>query len=139
LKGFYTGTDNAPEGLAWTQEKGAEIIMDKHGNIKDLGSDGGAQLTHLSKGDKVLNAKRTQEFIKSITEVQNLSSMPRGTNVAPDVNLLAIKKLNQIEKAIKNQPTTTLDFENISRGLGALVHSRKQGKDKVVSRHYIKR
>lgn len=139
LKGFYTGTDNAPEGWAWTQEKGAEIIMDKHGNIKTLGSDGGAQLTHLSKGDKVLNAKKTQEFIKSITEVQNLSSMPRGMNVAPDVNLLAIKKLNQIEKAIKNQPTTTLDFENISRGLGALVHSRKQGKDKVVSRHYIKR
>ena len=51
-----------------------------------------------------------KEFIKSITEVQNLSSMPKGTNIAPDVNLLAIKKLNQIEKAIKNQPTT-IDFE----------------------------
>lgn len=139
LKGFYTGTDNAPEGLAWTQEKGAEVIMDKHGNIKTLGSDGGAQLTHLSKGDKVLNARKTQEFIKSITEVQNLSSMPKGMNVAPDVNLLAIKKLNQIEKAIKNQPTTTLDFENVSRGLGSLVHSKTQGKDKVISRHYIKR
>lgn len=139
LKGFYTGTDNAPEGLAWTQERGAEIIMDKHGNIKTLGSDGGSQLTHLNKGDKVLNAKRTQEFIKSITEVQNLSSMPRGTSVAPDVNLLAIKKLSQIEKAIRSQPTTTLDFENVRRGLGSLVHSRAQGKDKVISRHYIKR
>lgn len=139
LKGFYTGTDNAPEGLAWTQEKGAEVIMDKHGNIKTLGSDKGAQLTYLSKGDKVLNAKKTQEFIKSITEVQNLSSMPKGTSVAPDVNLLAIKKLSQIERAIKNQPSTTLDFENVSRGLGSLVYSRTQGKDKVVSRHYIKR
>ena len=56
--GGFLGTDNAPEGFGHRRKE--EVIMDKHGNIKTLGSDGGAQLTHLSKGDKVLNAKRTQ-------------------------------------------------------------------------------
>jgi hypothetical protein len=31
---FYKGTQNAPEGLAWTDEKGAELHTDKNGKIK---------------------------------------------------------------------------------------------------------
>lgn len=37
---FWTGTDNAPEGLAWTQERGAEVITDKKGNVKTWGRGG---------------------------------------------------------------------------------------------------
>lgn len=50
---FWKGTDNAPEGLAWTQEKGAEVITDSKGNVKTYGNNKGAQLTYLNKGDKV--------------------------------------------------------------------------------------
>ena len=49
IPGFFKGTKNAPEGLAWTDEQGAEIHLDKHGNVKDWGSDGGARLKHLDK------------------------------------------------------------------------------------------
>ena len=56
---FYKGTDNAPEGIAWTQEKGREIIADKSGKIKSYGSDKGAQLTYLNKGDKVFTAEKS--------------------------------------------------------------------------------
>lgn len=58
---FWKGTDNAPEGLAWTQEKGAEVITDKKGNVKTLGNNKGAQLTYLEQGDKVYKSR--QDYI----------------------------------------------------------------------------
>lgn len=60
---FYTGTDNAPGGLAWTDERGAEIHTDKHGNIKDFGSDGGARMKYLEKGDKIFTAHETKKLL----------------------------------------------------------------------------
>ncbi len=55
---FWTGTDNAPQGLAWTQEKGAEVITDKKGNVKTMGNNKGAQLTWLESGDKVYKSRQ---------------------------------------------------------------------------------
>jgi hypothetical protein len=63
LPQFYKGTDNAPEGLAWTQERGAEIITDKQGRVKSKGSSKGAQLTKLEKGDKVYTAEKTRQIL----------------------------------------------------------------------------
>ncbi|MCT3642323.1 hypothetical protein [Elizabethkingia anophelis] len=60
---YYTGTENAKAGLAWTQERGREVITDKNGNIKSFGSDNGPQLTMMEAGDKVLNADRTKKFL----------------------------------------------------------------------------
>lgn len=63
---FWRGTDNAPEGWAYTQERGAEIITDKHGNVKTLGNDGGAKLTYLNKGDKVYTAEKSKAYLNDI-------------------------------------------------------------------------
>lgn len=60
---YWKGTDNAEAGLAWTQERGAEIVLDKHNRIKSFGSDGGAQLTMLDKGDKVKTADQTKKLM----------------------------------------------------------------------------
>jgi tape measure domain-containing protein len=60
---YYTGTDNAQEGLAYTQERGAEIITDKKGNIKDFGDNRGARLTKMSAGDKVFTAEQTKRLM----------------------------------------------------------------------------
>lgn len=60
---FWMGTDNAPEGLAWTQERGQEIITDKKGVIKDMGDNKGARLTKLNAGDKVFNAEKTRRIL----------------------------------------------------------------------------
>lgn len=62
---FYKGTENAPEGWAWTDEKGAEIHTDKYGNIKDYGSDGGARLKWLESGDKIFTATKTKEVLNN--------------------------------------------------------------------------
>jgi len=60
---YWTGTDNAEAGAAWTQERGREIITDNKGNIKDFGSNKGARLTMMEKGDKVFNAEDTRRMM----------------------------------------------------------------------------
>jgi hypothetical protein len=74
---YWKGTDNAIGGLAWTQERGQEIITDKKGNIKDLGDSKGARLTMLEKGDKVLNASKTKQMMFN----NDLNNMLSGSGV----------------------------------------------------------
>lgn len=78
---YWTGTDDAEAGLAWTQERGAEIITDKKGNIKDFGDNKGARLTMMEKGDKVYTASETKQmmFNKELNSLMldNGISMPK--------------------------------------------------------------
>jgi len=78
---FWRGTENAPEGLAWTQEKGAEVITDKSGNVKTLGSNKGAQLTYLSKGDKVY--KSHEDYINKVLSKNGIDDLGSYINFAP--------------------------------------------------------
>lgn len=82
---FWKGTENAPEGLAWTQEKGAEVITDKNGNVKTLGSDKGAQLTYLSKGDKVY--KSHEDYINKVLSKNGISDLGSYMNFAPKMEI----------------------------------------------------
>ena len=101
IPGFFKGTKNAPEGLAWTDEQGAEIHLDKHGNVKDWGSDGGARLKHLDKGDKILTANesksvQTQMLNKQLSGAAMLQnvSMQKGGGTDQAL-LLEMRKLRQ--------------------------------------------
>jgi len=60
---YWQGTDNASAGLAYTNERGAEIHTDKHGNIKDFGDNKGARLTMMAQGDKVYTAEETKRMM----------------------------------------------------------------------------
>jgi len=60
---YWKGTDNAEAGLAWTQERGAELVTDKEGHIKDFGTNKGAKLTMMEKGDKVYTAQQTKKMM----------------------------------------------------------------------------
>jgi hypothetical protein len=103
---FYKGTENAPEGWAYTQEKGAEIITDKSGKIKSLGSNKGAELTYLNKGDKVYTAQQSSlMFDNGLNEIltSNGISMPK-VDISVD-NSLTNAKLDKIAKAIENKDT----------------------------------
>jgi tape measure domain-containing protein len=80
---YWKGTDNAEAGLAWTQERGAEIVTDKHGHIKDFGSDKGAKLTMMEKGDKVYNAEQTKRLM--FNNELNSIMMDNGIGNAPPI------------------------------------------------------
>lgn len=123
---FWKGTDNAPEGWAWTQERGREIITDKHGRIKSTGSDGGAKLTYLNKGDKVFDATKSALMFDSAL---NSMLMDRGISM-PKVevsNTLNENHVNRIVKAVQSIDPVSLNIDK--GGLNAYVgngHSRKE-------------
>jgi len=128
MPAFWKGTDNAPEGMAWTQEKGREIITDKHGKIKSLGSDSGAQMTYLNKGDKVFNASET-EAIMFNNDLNNMLlgsgiSMPK-VEVSMDTAILG-QKIDSLSNVIANKDSFTI----VKDARGERVYQRKQAQTK---------
>lgn len=55
---FAKGTDDAPyTGKAVVDELGPEFHFDRNWNLKSKGSDAGARLTDIVKGDKIIPAE----------------------------------------------------------------------------------
>jgi len=104
---FWRGTENAPEGWAITQEKGAEVIKDKYGKVKTLGSDKGAQMTYLSKGDKVYNAQKSEAYINKELAKNGIMPMRQSiTNYSENKNLSKDdfnNGISKLAKTFKNQ------------------------------------
>lgn len=116
LPAFWKGTDNAPEGWALTQEKGAEVITDKQGNVKTMGNSKGAQLTYLSKGDKVY--KNRDDFFKS------LNSDMSSTNVVAMSNDFDYQQIDSIfGKHIQSIQPHSINFDE--RGMKVFIGSER--------------
>jgi len=143
---FYKGTDNAPEGLAWTQERGAEVITDKKGRVKTLGSNKGAVLTKLDAGDKVYTAQKSKQlmFNSDFSEVlfnSSLSNMMQSAGIGmsdtkPQIDIR--QDLHQLGKdvvsAINNKTEYHQTFDN--NGINNYIsngHTRKQIKNNHVT------
>lgn len=107
---YWTGTDNAKEGFALTQERGREIIMDRFGKIKDMGSDDGAKLTKMKSGDKVLNNEKTMELLMFNSQFNN--KLVPNLNTMPNLVVNNITDFTPVIKAIQNKPETTINFDN---------------------------
>jgi len=109
IAGFEVGTNYAPyTGLAMIDEKGAEIHTDAFGNIKSFGSDSGAHLTNITKGDKILPA--------------DISAMVRS----------AMFSSSRIDGHIKSNK---IDYDKIEQGFGrqmAKANNNKSVKSYVV-------
>lgn len=138
LPAFEKGTDNAPKGLAITQEKGREAIFDENWNLKSLGSDSGAQLTHLEKGDKVLKHSDTVERLKMST-----SHALKNTNGAIAGNSFDIKplldKMDAVERAIKNQPVPFTELGQHTRDVFHLIEGYVKNGKTVRNNQFIKK
>ena len=128
---FEKGTNYAPEGMAVVDEKGAEIITDRHGNIKELGSNKGARLTHLEQGDKVLTASQTKGILGGLNEKQ-----VRQDNAGNSFDLMLIgSKLDKVENAIRNLPTNEMDWNGLASVIPEIKHTVKRGGDIVTNRY----
>lgn len=106
---FWKGTDNAPEGWAWTQEKGAEVITDKSGKVKSYGSNKGAQLTYLNAGDKVY--KSHEDYINKELMKNGIQPMGKSFNFVSTSNGLT---KNDLSEEITRLSRTIREKENIS-------------------------
>jgi hypothetical protein len=124
---YWKGTDNAEGGLAWTQEKGREIITDSQGRVKSLGSDKGAELTMLSKGDKVFTAEKSaMMFDSGLNSIlsNNGISLPK-IEVNMDNKILA-DKLDNLTSVIANKDSFTV----VKDARGERIYQRKQAETK---------
>lgn len=124
---FYKGTENAPEGWAYTQEKGAEIITDKNGKVKSLGSNKGAELTYLNKGDKVFTAQESQMMFNNDLNnilVGNGIMMPK-VEVNMDTQLIT-NEIKSLARTIANKESFTI----VENDRGRKVYQRKQAETK---------
>lgn len=103
---FETGTNFAPyTGLAIVDEKGAEIHADKFGNIKSFGSDKGAHLTDIVKGDTIIPAD-----ISAIIKQTMFKSYGTNSNQI-DYDKMGFqfdKSAGKIVKAISNKKEASL-------------------------------
>ena len=130
FEGFYKGTDNAPQGFAWVDEKGAEIHTDKHGNIKDLGSDGGARLKFLEQGDKIIPHEKSMELLNS-----SLPIVKEKPSVKIDPTLDLLREQNRL---LKNVTESKMTAEQI----GSILHlttEDKRGNLSRINRYKYKR
>jgi hypothetical protein len=116
---YWKGTDNAEAGLAWTNERGAEIVTDKAGHIKDFGSDGGARLTMMEKGDKVYNAEQTKKLM--FNNELNSIMMDNGIGNAPQIVVNSGITKAEIEEVMMrtlgsmSQESTIIDGDGFKR------------------------
>jgi TP901 family phage tail tape measure protein len=133
LSFFEKGTDNAPQGLAVVDEKGAEIITDKFDNIKEIGNDSGARFVNLQRGDKVKTAEETQNLLSQMGAVSDFTKSKDVAGTSYD--LMAIKKLENIEKAIKNQPQSVIGYDS---ALHEIVNETRKGNIKRINRYRTK-
>jgi len=138
MPAFWKGTDNAPEGWAWTQEKGREVILDKRGNIKSLGSDKGATATYLNKGDKVLTAEKTMDFLMFNDDLNNILT-GNGINL-PKVEVnnqgMTDGQVNAIVQAIKTKETANISIDK--RGIREYVTNGRQITERMNNRVQFK-
>lgn len=113
---FAKGTDNAPQGFAWTDEAGSELHTDKYGRIKDFGSNKGARLKYLEKGDKIYNAYQTKKLMKQNdfdTSLSNLiSSNGINSTLVIKNGITAPEMRNIMEETIANQPKIINRWDN---------------------------
>lgn len=123
---FWQGTDNAPEGLAWTQEKGAEVITDKKGRVKTLGSNKGAVLTKLDAGDKVYTAQKSKQlmFNSDFSEVlfnSSLSNMMQSAGIGMSDNKPQIdirQDLHQLGREVVSAINNKTEYHQTFDGNG---------------------
>ena len=135
---FYKGTQNAPEGLAWTDEKGAELHTDKNGRIKDLGSSKGARLKKLEKGDKIYTASQTKKMMDLYGFNQDFNNIMLTNGISTSnfnnnsVNLeplnaridrLTSVVANKSEVTIVNNESGTRYYERVNGQRRELVNS----------------
>ena len=131
---FYKGTENAPKGWAWTQERGQELILDKNDNVKSYGNNKGAQLTKLDAGDKVKTAEETKRILSSSLIFDNqLNNIMANNGISSPIvvqnnnNGFSPEQMNRLASIVESIPQPIIGIDK--NGLKTYTrngHSQKE-------------
>ncbi|MXV39353.1 phage tail tape measure protein [Flavobacteriaceae bacterium Ap0902] len=110
---FETGTDHAPyTGKAVVDEKGPEIHLSKDGKVKSLGKKGGARMTNITKGDKIIPFEQS-EAIKKALSIPNVQyPMIQNVPIVEQPEKIDYAKIgNEFTKALSKHPNKQFLFD----------------------------
>lgn len=115
---YFVGRKDGKEEVAWTQEKGREIITDRSGKIKSLGSDDGAVLTKLSAGDRVYTASETAKILSEMEGMPNVGSELYRKIAKRDVSPIFIQN-------------ESIDYDQLAQKVGEKFEQVSKKYDKI--------
>jgi hypothetical protein len=131
IPSFAVGTENSPEGLAIVNELGPEIIVDKSGKARMIGTDG-PTLTYLKKGSRIITASETAKHLDYL-DMQNESGILRnGISIVRETARVNMDKVTeaigqsteQLTNAIGKIPQDYFDdkgYRRFERGVNGRV------------------
>ena len=128
---YWTGTENAKEGWALTQERGAEVITDKSGKIKTLGNDKGAQMTYMSAGDKVY--KSHEDYINKELSKNGVDPIGTYLNIAPEIKINNNSDISSIKKEISNLASAIKNKETVNISIDEKSFRKRQGGKEILN------
>lgn len=128
---YWTGTENAKEGWALTQERGAEVITDKSGKIKTLGNDKGAQMTYMSAGDKVY--KSHEDYINKELSKNGVDPIGTYLNIAPEIKINNNSDISSIKKEISNLASAIKNKETVNISIDERGFVKRQGGREILN------
>jgi len=139
LQFYESGTMNAPGGLSVVDEKGAELITDRRGNIKEIGTGKGARFTTLSPGDRVYTATQTSALLNSFEGAATMSQMPKasGAGLGFDTAILT-RELKELQNIVSNKSESNVHWQSFSSGIAEIVQSKQVGGRKITNRFRVK-
>lgn len=120
IAGFEVGTNDAPyTGQAIVDEKGAEIHTDAFGKIKSFGSDGGAHLTDIVKGDKIIPADISAIIRQTMFSSYGMNAQQQQAIDYAEMGRYFDKSASKIVNAVnangKNQLSVVVQRNNLDR------------------------
>ena len=106
---YYTGTEEAKEGLAWVGERGRELVVTPQGQVWE--TPGTPTLTYLQAGTKVIN---NEEYLEMLKSERSNSTMPnlQGSAIGVDaanIQLTFKAETDKIVKAIQSKPDAVIN------------------------------
>jgi len=139
LQFYEKGTMNAPGGLSIVDEKGAELITDRNGNIKEIGGGKGARFTMLNPGDKVYTATQTSNLLSQFEGNTTLSKMPKQSMLTQSGNYsLLAKEIKNLQHIMSNKSESNVHWESFSSGIAEIVQTKNVGGRKITNRFRVK-
>lgn len=138
LQFYEKGTMNAPGGLSVVDEKGAELITDRRGNIKELGGKG-PRFTMLSPGDKVYTATQTSSLLSAFDNVGNMSKLPKAVSASGGFETATItRELKALQQIVSNKSESNVHWESFSSGISEIVQNKNVSGRKITNRFRVK-
>ena len=126
LQFYEKGTMNAPGGLSVVDEKGAEIITDKFGNIKEIGGGKGARFTMLDKGDKVYTATQTASLLSAFDYHGNANKMMGIDKAGTSFDLMNMtKEIKVLQSIVANKSESNVSWESFASGISEIVQVKQ--------------